>query len=165
MATLTEGQLEFTFAGELAAFKLDDQSTHGLSHCMKAVDFVVEFTDHVLFVEVKDPDNTNARPKQRQKFAEKLESGKLTHDLCQKYRDSWLYQWAKKPPEKPIRYVVLLQLLPLQPLALMSLADGLRRQLPLSGASSWKRQLAESVNILDLNAWNRTPGLGTVRRV
>jgi len=58
---LTEGDLSFTFNGALSAIQFDDGSTHGLTHCMKAVDFVVEFQDYYLFVEVKDPDHPSAQ--------------------------------------------------------------------------------------------------------
>ncbi|MCB9718057.1 MAG: hypothetical protein H6712_29675 [Myxococcales bacterium] len=52
MLTLTENELVFEFAGTTMASKFDDQQ-HRLSRCMKAVDFVVEYDDHDLFVEVK----------------------------------------------------------------------------------------------------------------
>jgi hypothetical protein len=45
---LQEGTLQFDFAGAVDAYKFDEQDPtmatfHGLSHCMKAVDFVVEY--------------------------------------------------------------------------------------------------------------------------
>lgn len=42
--TLTEGTLQFTF-NDVAGGGRFDGRTHGLSHCMKAVDFIVELTD------------------------------------------------------------------------------------------------------------------------
>lgn len=37
--------------------KFDDEAAHGLSHCMKAVDFIIELPERLLFVEFKDPEN------------------------------------------------------------------------------------------------------------
>ncbi|UUX91137.1 hypothetical protein [Methanoplanus endosymbiosus] len=44
---LQEGNLQFDFNGVIDAFKFDEKDRskgtfHGLSHCMKAVDFIVE---------------------------------------------------------------------------------------------------------------------------
>ena len=50
MTVLIEWDLKITIPGGITARKLDDDSTHGLSHCMKAVDFVIELNDRVLFV-------------------------------------------------------------------------------------------------------------------
>jgi len=52
---LTEGDLQLTINGAIGARKFDDDSSHKLSHCMKAVDFIVEYPDFYLFIELKDP--------------------------------------------------------------------------------------------------------------
>ena len=44
MYRLTEGELEFVFESAVSARKFDGPD-HDLSHCMKAVDFIVEFQD------------------------------------------------------------------------------------------------------------------------
>ena len=54
MTTFTEGDLRVEFRNVVAARKFDG-GDHGLSHCMQAVDFVVERSDSYLFVEFKDP--------------------------------------------------------------------------------------------------------------
>ena len=51
--TFTEGDLQIDFRGAVGGRRLDGPG-HGLSHCMKAVDFVVKLPDHYLFVELKD---------------------------------------------------------------------------------------------------------------
>ena len=55
MTVLREGDLQITINDAIEARKFDDEASHGLSHCMKAVDFVVELPDRYLFIEVKDP--------------------------------------------------------------------------------------------------------------
>ena len=61
MTTLCEGNLQMTFPQDAKARKFDEPTSHGLSHCMKAVDFIVEEADRVLFIEIKDPDHPNAK--------------------------------------------------------------------------------------------------------
>lgn len=163
---LVEDELEFDFTGALDAFKLDDPATHGLSHCMKAVDFVVEYPDYVLFVEVKDPDHSHATPEARRAFARQLQAGRLCNTLAHKYRDAWLYRWASATADKPVRYGVLLQFSGLQPPALMALGDALRKHLPVPAAAppGWKRALVDAVLVFDIAGWNRHGAFGTVRR-
>ena len=59
MTVLAEGNLQITINNAANARKFDGPG-HGLSHCMKAVDFVVEFPDHYLFIEIKDPQDPQA---------------------------------------------------------------------------------------------------------
>jgi len=161
--TLREQELEFEFVGALDAKVFDDES-HGLSHCMKAVDFVVEYPDHEVFVEVKDPDQSAATPERRTKFEEELMSGPLVGKLARKFRDSWLYRWAEHH-DKPVRYVVLLQLSTLTPPLLLTLNDRLKRELPTPGPATWTRPFAQGVAVLDMDQWNAIGRYGTVRRV
>ena len=56
---LQEGHLQFEFNKVIDAFKFDEkdrskETFHGLSHCMKAVDFIIETEEYYHFVEVKD---------------------------------------------------------------------------------------------------------------
>lgn len=164
MFELTEGELRFTFPGAVAAQRFDGDD-HGLSHCMSAVDFIVEYPDRSLFIEVKDPDNTRARPDARARFRRDLNSEKLTHALVCKYRDSLLYRWAMGAADKPVRYAILLQVTGLSPMELMALSDRLKRQLPLSGPSRWSRSIAAAVMVLDIAQWNSSGSLGHVERV
>ena len=72
--TLTEGDLLLTINGAIGARKFDD-ANHGLSHCMKAVDFIVERPNCYLFIEFKDPQNPNAKAKDQKKFVNRFMSG------------------------------------------------------------------------------------------
>ena len=64
MAVFTEGNLQIAFDNALRIRKFDDDR-HGLAHCMKAVDCIVEFDDRYLFIEIKDPDHPDARQADR----------------------------------------------------------------------------------------------------
>ncbi|MEX1363626.1 MAG: hypothetical protein AB1Z98_10890 [Nannocystaceae bacterium] len=132
---------------------------------MKAVDFVVEYEDHELYVEVKDPDQTGATPDRREQFAKKRRSDELIADLARKYRDSWIYRWSHHH-DKPVRYVVLLQLSTLSDALLLSVADRLKRELPVLGpAGAWPRPFVRGAAVLDIRRWNAFGRYGTVRRI
>lgn len=88
MRVLAEEDLHITLPATVSGRKFDDQTAHGLSHCMKAVDFIIELEDRVLFVECKDPENPKAQAKDRAAFIRKFLSGQLDTDLKTKYRDS-----------------------------------------------------------------------------
>lgn len=118
MSSLTEGELEFLFEGAVSARKFDGHD-HGLTHCMKAVDFIIEFTDKYLFIEVKDPQSSGTTDDRRRQWIKELKSEKFVHNLKYKYRDSFLYEWGAGRGDKPIVYVVLIALDTLEP-ALMS---------------------------------------------
>lgn len=154
MTVLTEGNLEFSFNAVQSVDRLDD-AQHGMTHCMKAVDFIVESNDRYWFIEVKDPDNPRATAAAKKAFAENLKTGKLRKDLVIKYRDSFLYRWAMKKLDKPVKYVVLLCMKALDDAALLQQNDNLRRNLPTEKANSWQRPLADSCVILDFDGWNK----------
>ena len=85
-----EGDLRFDFSKAVNAKKFDD-SSHGLSYCMKAVDFIVELEDRILFVEAKDPQHPKSTPEQRKSFLEKLKSRELiNNELVPKCRDRFI---------------------------------------------------------------------------
>jgi hypothetical protein len=167
MTTLVESDLEITLPAGAHGRKLDDPATHGLSHCMKAVDFVVELVDKIYFIELKDPDNPSATTERRAKFLLKLTSGTLDADLQRKFRDSFLYEWASNRADKPIVYVVLLGMAALSPADLLLRTESLKKQLPLSGPSgrAWPRPFVSGCAVMNLAAWNRQLGLMPVRRL
>jgi hypothetical protein len=149
---LQEGTLQFDFAGAVDAFKFDEQDRalathHGLSHCMKAVDFVVEYADHYLFVEIKDPNDPNRYGSDHDKSA-------LINNLTTKFRDSFLYRWAENKLDKPVRYHCLVELDNAQTLYLMR---QLKNQLPTDKQPTrWQRPLAHLCAVANIATWNAT---------
>lgn len=149
---LREGTLQFDFAGAIDAFKFDEQNPalvtfHGLSHCMKAVDFVVEYDDHYLFVEIKDPRDPNRYGSEQDKSA-------LIKNLTTKFRDTFLYRWAENKLDKPVRYQCLVELDNAQTLYLM---NQLKNQLPTeTPPARWQQPLAHLCAIANLTTWNIT---------
>lgn len=167
MTTLVEADLEITLPAGAHGRKLDDPATHGLSHCMKAVDFVVELADKFYFVELKDPDHPGATAARRAAFLQKLTSGTLDTDLKQKFRDSFLYEWASNRANKPIVYVVLLGMASLSPTDLLMRTESLKKHLPFNGPAgkSWPRPLVASCAVMNIAAWNKHLASMPVRRL
>ena len=165
MPVIEDGELQFTFPAGAGVLRFDG-NLHGLSHCMKAVDFIVEFADFYLFVEVKDPDNTQATPQRRQEFADQITHPEFPRALTRKYRDSFLYRWAEQMLDKPVRYVVLLQLSTLQAAQLLTLDQALKQELPVSNTPpSWNRPIVEGLAVVDMAQWNGLGVYGSVQRV
>ena len=155
--TFLEGNLKLEIPDALDGRKFDGAG-HGLSHCMKAVDFVVELADRYLFIEMKDPDEHPRVPAAARKaFMRKLQSGQLDKDLTYKYRDSFLYEWAAGRADKPIDYLVLIAVEALDAALLANRRSALERQLPLRGPSGrpWARSLARSCGVFNLASWKR----------
>lgn len=164
MPTLHEGELEFVFPAESSANQFDD-AAHGLSHCMKAVDFIVELDDRYLFVEVKDPAHSRALPAARAAFAQELASGALSVTLARKLRDSMLYRWAQEKLDKDVYYVVLIELSGLGPAEYLAVTETLQREVPLARMpASWRRPLVKDAVVLGMAAWNAAGTYGTVKR-
>jgi len=156
MTALREGSLELTLPPGVQGKKFDDRD-HGLSHCMKAVDFIVEESDRVLFIEFKDPDHPQAKPNKRKTFLKDLLAGSKDDDLVRKYRDSFIYRWAEKILDKPITYCVLIATSQLDEAMLLARTEELKRKLPLEGPTSgvWKRQIVHGCSVFNIETWNR----------
>jgi len=165
---LTEGELEFNFNNAIAGFKFDEKNTqsvyfHGLSHCMKGVDFIIELSDRYVFVEVKDPSQAGAPPERRDKFSEKVGSGWLVKELVQKYRDTFLYRWAEQKIDKPIYYICLVTL---ENALVLTLMSDLKRQIPEGKANArWQQSILEGCAVVNLELWNQQFKDWPVRRL
>ena len=156
MTTLTEGRLRITIIGAVSARKFDDDAIHHMSHCMKAVDFIIELDDRYVFIEFKDPQHPNAQERSRRQFTSKFQRGGLDDDLAYKYRDSFLYEWASGRAEKPIDYFVLVALDTLTSGDLMQRTDALRSKLPLRGPDGSPWPIARTCAVFNLDSWNRS---------
>ena len=149
---LREGNLQFDFIGAIQTWKFDSttgtpKTRHGLSHCMKSVDFVVEYDDHYLFVEVKNPPKSDH-------YASIRNQTELLGALIGKFRDTFLYRWAEKKLDKPVDYRCLVEVD--NPL-LLPLNKGLQEQLPARRLPArWRRPLARHCSVANLAVWNAT---------
>jgi len=166
MIALTEGNLQISIQGAVNARKFDDDG-HGLSHCMKAVDFILEFPDHYLFIEFKDPDAPDIPRQARAEFLRSFEEGQRDEELKYKYRDSFMYEWASGRADKAIYYLVLIAQHDLSPGDMLRRTNALERILPLQLPSwvTWTRPIVSGCGVFNIDSWNRNFPDYPVRRL
>lgn len=158
---LREGDLEFCFSDAINAFKFDENDNtskyyHGLSHCMKAVDFIVELEKYYLFVEVKDMYSPDEYYKP-DKF------NHLSNVLKEKFRDTFLYRYSENKLDKPVHYLCLINL---ENALVVTLMKRLKIILP-EGLNSkrWERPLAKSCIVANIERWNSRFPKWEVKRI
>jgi len=154
---LVEADLEFEINGSIRAVKFDDENVHGLTHCMKAVDFVVEYEKKIFLIEVKDPQHPRSLTRNTNDFKTMLYSNELiVNVLVPKCRDSFLYEFAFKRTNKEVFYLVLVALDTLSAADLNNLTDNLKKQLPVDGPRNnpWPNKFISGCLVLNLSAWN-----------
>lgn len=157
MAVIIEGDIQINLPDGLVFRRFDDEFSHGLSHCMKAVDYIIDMEDKIIFLEFKDPDNPNAKDQNREEFFEKLTSGKIDSDLKTKFRDSFLYEWGYGRVDKPVYYWILIGAERLDSIQLLRRTDALKKQLPVNGPAGkpWKNAFVAGCTVMNLLAWNK----------
>ncbi|REF26771.1 hypothetical protein BDD26_1455 [Xenorhabdus cabanillasii] len=157
-----EGDLSFDFSKAQSVRKLDKEGSegHGLSHLLKSVDFVVEWSDYLWLIEIKDPENgmipDNCKEKEQKKFRHKLQSDELiNNDLFPKLRDSLIYlSLDQGVVDKAMRYITLIGLSSLQPAELFGLQHKLWHTDWVKGPKrGWKK--AFEVHFMTVQQWNR----------
>ncbi len=150
-----EGDLIIDFSRAISAKKFDKKE-HGLSHCMKAVDFVVELSDCIYFIELKDPQHPSATKSERDKFIKNLNSDTFLNKLKYKCRDSFLYELSiGNVKGKDVYYYVLIALDTLDASILSNLKDQLGMQIPINGPPNnpWQNKFIQGCMIFNLSAW------------
>ena len=159
--TLQEGMLRFDFTGAIRAFKFDEENHmstnfHGLSHCMKAVDFIVEYENYYIFIEIKDPPDPS-------RYETEKDKTELINNLVVKFRDTFLYRWAEKRLDKPVYYQCLVELDNAQTLYIM---NQLKNQLPAERRPSrWKQSLVKACMVANVVTWNKNFPNMQVKRI
>ena len=165
MTTFIEGDLEVTFRNVVSVRKFGDE--YRLSHCMKAVDFIVEFEDRYVFVEFKGPPNSTEMSTQSAEFSAKFMRREIDRDLKYKFRDSYLYEWASGRADKPSDYYILIADDDLEPAILDERSNELQRQLPTGKppGTLWLRPIARDCFVFNLETWNRNLPDFPIRRI
>ena len=155
MTVFVEGNLQLTVNGAVSARKFDGPS-HGLSHCMKAVDFIIELPDGYQFVEFKNPQDPGATQQAISKYLNDFTAGKLDNQFQYKYRDSFLYEWALGRANKPIDYLMLIAINSLTTKHLLNRMQAMQRKMPLMapGKQPWSRPFVRSCSVFNIASWN-----------
>ncbi|MGJ0624507.1 hypothetical protein [Xenorhabdus bovienii] len=157
-----EGDLYFDFSKAQSVRKLDAKGPdgHGLSHCLKSVDFVVEWSNQLWLIEIKDPEHgaipAHLRVKEQDRFRRKLQSDKLINEeLFPKLRDSLIYLSLDQGiAERPMRYITLIGLSSLQPAELDGLQNKLWQTNWINGPErGWGKSF--EVHCMTVQQWNR----------
>ena len=157
--SLSEGEIQIEFQGVLKAEKFDD-ARHGMSHCLKAVDFLCDWPSDLWLVELKDPEES-AIPLKHQansvaQFTRELSTEQYFRSvLAQKLKDTLLYLHLEcRLPDKPMKYVVLVGLSSMDSAMMLNALDRLRKACgdPKSGIP-WRRGYA--VAFLNIEEWNK----------
>ena len=158
MTVLVEKNLKIEIPDGAKARKFDDNNSHGLSHCMKVVDFIVEWNDMDYFIEIKDPEHPEAKAEFRTKFIGKFLGGKIDEDLKVKFRDSFLEEWSCKRACNPICYLVLIAVRTIGAPTFLTRTDALKRKLPVLGphGNLWPRPFVINCLVMNLATWNQS---------
>ncbi len=154
---LSERDLEIDFTNAIVGFVFDQlepelPNFHGVSE-MHRVDFVVEFEDAIVFVEVKDPANPRTQDEGLKKFHAELNDGTLSSTFAAKFMDSFVYRWAEKQINKPVHYISLVTL---EAALLLNLTDEIAKKLPPTGkpVARWQRAFLENCQVFNIETWN-----------
>lgn len=141
-------EFDFTDAVDVFVFDEADRSMphyHGLSHAMLAVDVIVELTEVYLFLEVKDFHDPVF-------YRDGNHFNNLREVLKRKYRDTWLYRWAERKTDKPIKYLCLLEL---ENGLISRMNKEVRKQLPVGRSGPrWQSELCGGLAVLNFDLWN-----------
>ena len=137
---------------------------------LKAVDFIVELTDRILFIEIKDPpDPASLPPDVKSDYVEGLLSGREDADFYRKYRNSFLYEWAAERTKKPIYYLILVAFERLTNADLLARTDALKRKLPVADAvpetAGWQGSFVAGCAVFNLDTWNQAFPTYSARRI
>jgi hypothetical protein len=156
--TYQEKELLFTFAEGTVWRVLDLQGVR-LPVGMALVDFVIERTDDILFVEIKDPSHSQSPIKERNKYLKRLtDDSVLSQELTPKARDSYAHEHLMGRDNKPIVYVVLIGLdafeREVQRAILNNFSHRLYKSLRTEGEVPWVREHIKQCIVLSVDAWN-----------
>lgn len=156
LTNLSEGRLHIETPPDVVGYRFDDES-HGLSHAMKAVDFLIWQDKNLWFVEIKDPEQPGVPQRERDRFLRALMADELDMQLARKYRDSWLYMWARQEVNEFVKchYYVIIGMSSLDSTLLLRRTEALCRVLPMAGTpAEWYRQIADVCQVFNIESWN-----------
>jgi hypothetical protein len=147
----------------LSVWNFDESGNFAMAHCMKGVDFLIEWKTEVWLVEIKDPSSSIIPKKHKEKqlagFKEKFKSDTLfSQELGPKVKDSFLYLYLDDSfQDKPIRYFVLIGMDELDSVLLERKTQVLEKCACLFGpnGNSWKNKYIDTVAVFNLPAWNK----------
>ena len=151
---LTAEEYIFDFPDALSLVKFDGES-HGMTHCMKAVDVVAEFENVRLYIEVK---SYEANSKWLKKGVGTSNDRELMDSLTYKYRDSYLYHLCKHQKKDKKSIFVFLTDWTNTPI-INGLTNRLQERFPRYGTNPewkgiWKETFIDAVTVVNPSIWS-----------
>jgi hypothetical protein len=165
---LTEGQLEFDF-GNVAAEKMDLQTRRNNLEGMKLCDFLVEFPDRLLLIEVKNSEQVSGNNvAQLGTLNSTVHTNNIRKDLAPKARDTYTYlHLMDRIGSKSLDYVVFLglNLVPMDHQTLLTAKDKLMHRLLQEDTAPWKRRYIRDCAVITEHALADGRWSFSVRRI
>jgi len=153
-----EGELVFDFSA-ISVEKLDQQGV-SKPEGMSFVDLVVEESDKIFLIEVKDPSQQGTPEENREKFLKDLEQDDLINrKLVPKARDSYTYLHLMERDNKPFIFVLLLGLDALElerdidEALLLPFQERLLKRIRKEAAKPWKRKYIKDCIVVTTEKW------------
>ncbi len=152
-----EGGFELVF-GAVQVEKLDRQG-RSLPIGMSFVDFVVYEESRTILIEVKDPSQRGATPKERQEFLRQIQQNTLVNDrLVPKGRDSYTYLHLMNQIRGRLLYIVILGMeeydKSFDSALILGFQDRLRQRLNKETEVPWEIKYIDDVLVLTMETWN-----------
>jgi len=123
-----EGGFIFDFSNSLFACQY-----HGGIHDLADVDFVIDTTENLLFIEVKNPLHEKSTSKRQADFAEKIDGDAFPYQMGNKFKDTLLRRWAcNESLEKPIVCIFILELPSLSKTEIGKMKNKIHNRIPFS---------------------------------
>jgi hypothetical protein len=144
-------------------WNFDESGKWAMSHCMKGVDFLVEWETEVWLVEVKDPSLSTIPEQHKQnqinEFKDKFKSNTLfSQELGPKAKDSFLYLYLENSfQDKKLLYFVLLEMEELDAVILERKTQVLEKCAGILGphGTPWKNRYIDAAAVFNLEKWNK----------
>ena len=151
-----EKDLRFDFEQAIAARKFDDENRIGTECQSSSIDFIVELSDSLLFIEVKYPGHPNAIQNIDDNIYE-FESGRLVRTLAKNCRDSFFVEHVSCKIYKPITFIAIVEFGDSYTPNFSPQMDELRKCLFIDQQPDYQENgfLIEKCNIMGLDRWNK----------
>lgn len=160
MSSLQEGDIVIDVSRAQQAWHFDSGDHQKICDKLqlKRIDMVIELQSHIVFLEVKDPEDPRAvEHGQDAKFHDRLTNGQIIKECCSKFRDTFYFQRARSALSKPIICVLLLVSERLGTPEVEKMTKSLSKQLPAASRKPdmWDAPPFDKCFVLDRYSWEK----------
>ncbi len=158
--TLTKDRYELNFDAAIDATVLGAEATKDHSDLL-LVDFVVEYDDRYLFVEILD--SLDLLASNDSDLTGRFRSDALCDLLARMYRDSMFFHSFGDRRPKRVEYAVLYTIPGVDGILVSVLQDELKRRIPLSHPV-WNADSAASCSVMTPEQWKKRYGDDAIKK-